>query len=155
MDDKLILDGLPHLAMKQVENVHEEALPGFQRMSFLAKDQCSQLWPHGSGAGPGFFLPGFSILSLMEPLRQALLVIPQIILDLCAISIVTFNKLLEIMTPFYGGNKTQPRINVTTNEKMFNWLFYNGAATTTCMNSNSFHQAFNCKRPKLLHKGTG
>jgi hypothetical protein len=44
-------------------------------------------------------------MSLMEPLRQAPLVIPQLILSLCAISIVTFNKLSEIMTPFYGRKK--------------------------------------------------
>jgi hypothetical protein len=78
----------------------------------------------------------------MEPIHQAPLVIPQIIMSLCAISIVTCNKLSEIMKPFYGGNKTQPRINVTTGEKMFNWLFDTGAAIT-CMNANSFQQAFN------------
>jgi len=34
-------------------------------------------------------------MSLMEPLRQAPLVIPQLILSLCAVSMVTFNKLSE------------------------------------------------------------
>ena len=92
-------------------------------------------------------------MSLMEPLRQAPQVIPQIILSLCAISIVTFNKLSEVMTPFYGGNKNRPRINVTTGDKTFNWLFDTGAAVT-CMNANSFKEAFSGKRPKLLHKGT-
>ena len=91
--------------------------------------------------------------SLMEPLRQAPQVIPQLILSLCAISVVTFNKLSEVMTPFYGGNKNRPRINVTTGEKTFNWLFDTGAAVT-CMNANSFKEAFSGKRPKLLHKGT-
>jgi transposase InsO family protein len=67
---------------------------------------------------------------------------------------VTFNKLSEIMTPFYGGNKNRPRINVTTGDKTFNWLFDTGAAIT-CMNANSFRQAFSGKRPKLLHQGTG
>jgi hypothetical protein len=56
-------------------------------------------------------------MSLMEPLRQAPQVIPQIILSLCAISIVTFNKLSEEMTPFYRGNKNRLRINVTTGDK--------------------------------------
>ena len=93
-------------------------------------------------------------MSLMEPLRQAPQVIPQLILSLCAISVVTFNKLSEVMTPFYGGNKIRPRINVTTGEKTFNWLFDTGAAIT-CMNANSFREAFSGKRPKLLHKGTG
>ncbi len=93
-------------------------------------------------------------MSLMEPLRQAPLVIPQLILSLCAVSMVTFNKLSEIMTPFYGGNKIRPRINVTTGDKTFKWLFDTGAAVT-CMNANSFRQAFLGKRPKLLHQGTG
>jgi hypothetical protein len=93
-------------------------------------------------------------MSLMEPLHQAPLIIPQLILSLCAISIVTFNKLSEIMTPFYGGNKNCPRINVTMGDKTFNWLFDTGAAIT-CMNANSFRQAFSGKRPKLLHQGTG
>jgi hypothetical protein len=80
-------------------------------------------------------------MSLMEPLHQAPLVIPQLILSLCAISIVIINKCLEIMMPFYGGNKNQPRINMTTGEKTFNWLFDTGAAVT-CMNANSFRHAF-------------
>ena len=43
---------------------------------------------------------------------------------------------------------------MTTGEKTFNWLFDTGAAVT-CMNANSFRQAFPRKRPKLLHQGTG
>jgi hypothetical protein len=77
----------------------------------------------------------------MEPLRQAPQVIPQLILSLCAISIMTFNKLSEVMTPFYGGNKNRPRINVTTGEKTFNWLFDTGVAVT-CIYANSFREAF-------------
>jgi hypothetical protein len=92
-------------------------------------------------------------MSLMEPLRQAPQVIPQLIMSLCAISIVIFNKLSEVK-PFYGGNTNRSRINVTTGDKTFNWLFDTGAAVT-CMNANSFRQAFSGKRPKLLHKGTG
>jgi hypothetical protein len=69
-------------------------------------------------------------MSLMEPLLQASLVIPQLILNLCAIPIVMFSKLSEIMTPFYGGNKNPPRINVITGDKTFNWLFDTGAAIT-------------------------
>jgi hypothetical protein len=80
--------------------------------------------------------------------------IPQLILSLCAISIVTFNKLSEIMLPFYWGNKNRPRINVTMGNKTFNWLFDTGAAIT-CMNANSFRQSFSGKQPKLLHQGTG
>jgi hypothetical protein len=44
-------------------------------------------------------------MSLMQPLHQAPLVIPQLILNLCAISMVTFNKLSEIMIPFDGETK--------------------------------------------------
>jgi hypothetical protein len=43
---------------------------------------------------------------------------------------------------------------VTTGDKTFNWLFDTGAAIT-CMNANSFRQAFSGKRLKLLHQGTG
>ncbi len=53
-----------------------------------------------------------------------------------------------------GGNKNRPKINVTTGDKTFNWPFDTGAAIT-CMNANSFLQAFLEKRTKLLHKGTG
>jgi hypothetical protein len=53
----------------------------------------------------------------MEPLLQAPAVIPQIIMSLCAVSIVTYNKLSEIMMPYHGGNKVRPRINVTTSKK--------------------------------------
>ncbi len=41
-------------------------------------------------------------MSLMTPLIQAPSVIPQLILSLCTISIATYNKLFEIMTPFNG-----------------------------------------------------
>jgi hypothetical protein len=54
----------------------------------------------------------------MEPLLQAPAVIPQLIMSLCAVSIVTYIKLSEIMTPFHGGNKIRPRINVTTAKKV-------------------------------------
>ncbi len=45
------------------------------------------------------------------------------------------------MTPFHGRNKVRPRINVTTGNKTFNWLFDTGAAIT-CMNANSFRDSF-------------
>jgi hypothetical protein len=50
------------------------------------------------------------------------------------------------MTPFHGDKK-RPRINVTTGNTTFNWLFDTGAAIT-CMNANSFRQAFKNSRPK-------
>ena len=57
------------------------------------------------------------------------------------------------MTPFHGDKK-QPRINVTTGETTFNWLFDRGAAIT-CMNANSFRQAFKNSRPKKITNGNG
>jgi hypothetical protein len=87
----------------------------------------------------------------MEPLLQAPAVIPQIIMSLCAVSIVTYNKLSEIMTPFHGGNKVRSRINVTTGKKTFNWLFDTGAAIT-CMNADSFREPFGHSKPRLLKK---
>jgi hypothetical protein len=72
-------------------------------------------------------------------------------MSLCAVSIMTYNKLSEIMMPFHGGNKISPRINVTMGNKTFNWLFDTGAAIT-CMNANSFCDSFNHSRPKLLKK---
>jgi hypothetical protein len=90
----------------------------------------------------------------MEPLLQAPAVIPQIIMSLCAVSIVTYNKLSEIMTPFHGGYKVRPRINVTTGKKTFNWLFDTGAAIT-CMNADSFRECFVHARPTLLKKSAG
>jgi hypothetical protein len=90
----------------------------------------------------------------MEPLLQAPAVIPQITMSLCAVSVMTYNKLLEIMTPFHGGNKIRPRINVTTGNKTFNWLFDMGAAIT-CMNADSFRESFGHSKTKLLKKSAG
>jgi hypothetical protein len=63
------------------------------------------------------------------------------------------NKLCEIMTPFHGDKK-RPRINVTMGETTFNWLF-DTVATITCMNANSFRQAFKNSKPKLITNGNG
>ncbi len=57
------------------------------------------------------------------------------------------------MTPFHGDKK-RPRINVTTCDTTFNWLFDTGAAIT-CMNANSFRQAFKNSKPKLITNGNG
>jgi hypothetical protein len=89
----------------------------------------------------------------MEPLHQAPSIIPQIIMSLCAVSIMTYNKLSEIMLPFHGG-EIRPRINVTTGNKTFNWLFDTGV-TITCMNANSFRETFEHSGPKLLKKSAG
>jgi hypothetical protein len=58
-------------------------------------------------------------------------------------------RLSEIMTPFHEGNKIRPRINVTTGNKTFNWLFDKGVAIK-CMNADSFCELFGHNNPKLL-----
>jgi hypothetical protein len=45
---------------------------------------------------------GFSLKSIMTSLMNAPSVIPQLTLNLCAVSIATCNKYLNQMTPFYG-----------------------------------------------------
>jgi hypothetical protein len=85
----------------------------------------------------------------MEPLLQAPAIISQLIMILCAVSIVTYNKLSEIMMPFHGGNKIRPRINVTTGKTSFNWLLDTGAAIT-CMNADSFREAFGHQKPRMV-----
>ncbi len=85
----------------------------------------------------------------MEPLLQAPAIIPQLIMSLCAVSIVTYNKLSEIMMPFHGGNKIRPRINVTMSQKTFNWLF-NTSAAITCTNADSFWESFGNSKTELL-----
>jgi hypothetical protein len=88
----------------QKEDQFKPAMPGPQWQTFLAQGQHDRHWFTNPGS-PG---AGFSVLSLMEPLLQAPAIIPQLIMNLCAVSIVTYNKLSEIMTPFHGGNKIRP-----------------------------------------------
>jgi hypothetical protein len=127
----------------------KEPMPINPVWGFLAKNQ--YYWQWCSNPGPAG--PGFSILSLMEPLCQAPAIIPQIIMSLCAVSIVTYNTLSEILMPFHGGNKIRPR---TTGTTTFNWLFDTGAAIT-CMNADSFREALdildlNYKRKCRVHR---
>ncbi len=73
-------------------------------------------------------------------------------MNLCAVSIVTYITLSEILMPFHGGNKIRPR---TTGTTTFNWLFDTGAAIT-CMNADSFREALdildlNYKRKCRVH----
>jgi len=122
----------------QEENQSQQTVTGFKWTPILVQDQGLRLQPLCcTSSSLGLLVLGFSVLSLMEPLHQALLIIPQIIMSVCAISIMTCNKFSEIMTPFYGGYKTQPRINKTTGNSTCNWLFDTGAVITL-MNANSF-----------------
>ncbi len=57
------------------------------------------------------------------------------------------------MTPFHGDKK-QSRINLTVGDTTLNWLFDTGA-TITCMNANSFRQAFKHSKLRLITNGNG
>ncbi len=76
----------------------------------------------------------------MTPLIQAPSVIPQLILNLCTVSIATCNKLFENMTPFYWDNN-KSKILGTVNGKTFYWEIDTGSAVTG-MNINLFETAF-------------
>jgi hypothetical protein len=89
-------------------------------------------------------------MSLITPLIQAPIIIPQLILSLCTISIATCNKRFEIMTPF-NGDKIRARLAVRAGNKTFSWLFNTGAAVT-CMKKESFDLAFGHSKPKQISK---
>jgi hypothetical protein len=86
----------------------------------------------------------------MTPLIQAPSIFPQLILNLCTISIATCNKLFEIMTPF-NGDKIRPRLAIKAGDKTFSWLFDTRAAVT-CVNKQSFELAFGHSKPKQISK---
>jgi hypothetical protein len=72
-------------------------------------------------------------------------VIPQLILNLCTISIATYNKFLNQMTPF-NGDKVRPRITAKAGGQTFSWLFDTGSSIT-CMTVKSFHVVFPHTKP--------
>jgi hypothetical protein len=74
-------------------------------------------------------------MSIMDPLMNAPSVIPQLILNLCTISIATCNKIFNLMTPF-NGEKIRPRVTARAGGKTFSWLFDTGASVTF-MTANS------------------
>jgi hypothetical protein len=82
----------------------------------------------------------------MTPIIQAPSIIPQLILSLCTVSIVTCNKLFENMMPFYG-DKSKPKIMGNIKNKNFYWIIDTGSAVT-CMNINAFEMAF-CKTHQI------
>jgi hypothetical protein len=79
---------------------------------------------------------------------NALSVIPQLILNLCTISIATCNKFFNQMTPF-NGDKIRPRVMARAGGKTFSWLFDTGASVT-CMTANSFNAAFPHDKPRRV-----
>ncbi len=84
----------------------------------------------------------------MTPLIQAPIVIPQLILSLCTVSIATCNKLFENMTLFNGDHK-DTKIIGTINGKNFYWKIDTGSAVT-CMNINAFETAFGKTKEKNM-----
>jgi hypothetical protein len=56
-----------------------------------------------------------------------------------------------LIMDFSWGQK-RPRLNVTMGNTTFNWLFDTSTAIT-CMNANSFLQALEDKKPRLIQKG--
>ncbi len=81
----------------------------------------------------------------MAPLMNVPNVIPQLILNLCTISIATCNKFFDRMTPF-NGDKIRPRLTAKVGGQTFSWLFDTGASIT-CMTKASFNAAFPHKKP--------
>jgi hypothetical protein len=62
----------------------------------------------------------------MAPLVNAPIVIPQLFLNLCTISITTCNTFLNQMTIF-NGDKAGPRIFAMVGVQTFSWLFDMGS----------------------------
>jgi len=60
----------------------------------------------------------FSLKSIMTALMNASSVIPQLILSLCTISIMTCNNFFNQMTPF-NGDKVRPRVTAWAGGKTF------------------------------------
>jgi len=72
-------------------------------------------------------------------------VIPQLILNLCTISIAMCNKFFDRMTPF-NGDRIRPRLTAKVGGQIFSWLFDTGASIT-CMPQASFKAAFPHNKP--------
>jgi hypothetical protein len=84
----------------------------------------------------------------MTPLMNAPSVIPQLILNLCAISIATCSKNFNQMTPF-NGDRVRPRVTPRAGGETFSWLF-DTAASVTCMTAASFLTAFPGVKPRRV-----
>jgi hypothetical protein len=75
-------------------------------------------------------------------------VIPQLILNLCTVSITTCNKIFNQMTHF-NGDRIRPRVTARVGGKTFSWLFDTGASVT-CMTAESFKTAFPHSKPRRV-----
>jgi len=72
-------------------------------------------------------------------------VIPQLILNLCTVSIAMCNKIFNQMTTI-NGDWIRPRVTARAGGKMFSWLFDTGASVT-CMTAASFKAALPHSKP--------
>jgi hypothetical protein len=90
--------------------------------------------------------PISALKGLITPLMQSQLVIPQLILNLFAVSITTCSKLFKVLAP---GNKVWPRLNAQAGNQTASWLF-DTEVTITFMNSRSFNLAFVEQTPKKI-----
>jgi hypothetical protein len=86
--------------------------------------------------------------SIMTPLMNAPSAIPQLILNLCTISITTCNKIFNLMTSF-NGDKIRLRVMARAGGKTFSWLFDTGASVT-CVTAESFYAAFPFDKPRRV-----
>jgi hypothetical protein len=84
----------------------------------------------------------------MTPLMNAPSVIPQLIWNLCIVSIAMCNKIFNQMTPF-NGDRIRPRVTARAGGKAFSWLFDTGASVT-CMTAASFKAAFPHSQPRRV-----
>jgi len=75
-------------------------------------------------------------------------VIPQLILNLCTVSIATCNKIFNQMKPF-NGDRIRPRVTARAGGKTFSWLFDTGTSIT-CMTAESFKAAFPHNKPRRV-----
>ena len=84
----------------------------------------------------------------MTPLMNAPNVIPQLILNLCTMSITMCNKFFYQMTPF-SGDRIRHRVTARAGGKTFSWLFDTGASVT-CMTAESYKAAFPHSKPRRV-----
>jgi len=90
--------------------------------------------------------PISALNGLVTLLMQNPSVIPQLIFNLCVVSLATCNKLFEVLAP---GDKVCKRINVRAGNQTTSWLFDTRAAIT-CMNNRSFNMAFAHQKPRKI-----
>ncbi len=90
--------------------------------------------------------PISALTGFVEPLMQSPLVIPQLIVNLCVVSLATCTKLFDILAP---RDKVRPRINVRARNQTTSWVFDTGVAIR-CMNSGSFNTAFGPKKTRKV-----